>query len=171
MSRNAIVYESRNRLTGTLMRTVDTKHPGALELALPKRPKGQETFRYAALCVEHKKVVFFAEHYPAGRAIAHPDEWCEKCIAMIAANKKLPTTRNGQAAVTPPVVLPVAAKPAVATKRTSSRQGNRAARRRQAAQQVPGPVVVTQSPETSDDELATTEEIEQLAETLNGNGH
>lgn len=82
MSRNFIVYQSRNRFTGTLMQTLDTKHADS---TIPF----SKDKRYRALCVEHKTQVAFAEHYPAGRAIAHPDEWCKKCQAMIAKGTKL----------------------------------------------------------------------------------
>lgn len=83
MSRNFIVYQSRNRLTGTLTRTLDTKHA---DCPSEIREAGE---RYIALCVEHKSIKRFASHYDAGRAIAHVDEWCKKCINMIAKNQKL----------------------------------------------------------------------------------
>lgn len=83
MARNAIVYQSRNRLTGTLTQTIDTMHKDS------PLPYNARKGRYAARCVEHNATVFFTEHYPAGRAIAHVDEWCKRCITMIAAGKKL----------------------------------------------------------------------------------
>ena len=88
VSRNFVVYASRNRLTGTLTRTLDTRHPDSDVKFNVK--KG----RYIAECVEHKTRVFFAEHYHAGRAIAHVDEWCNKCKAMIAAGKKVVNKRD-----------------------------------------------------------------------------
>jgi hypothetical protein len=83
MSRNFVVYESRNRLTGTLTQMLDTKHADAAKLKLP------DGARYIALCVEHKTAVRFAEHYPAGRAIAHVDEWCKDCQSMIAKKQSV----------------------------------------------------------------------------------
>lgn len=88
MSRNFVVYASRNRLTGTLTRTLDTMHRDSDTQYNVK--KG----RYIAECVEHKTRVYFAEHYHAGRAIAHVDEWCKKCIVMIAAGKKVVNKRD-----------------------------------------------------------------------------
>jgi len=88
LSRNFVVYESRNRLTGTLTQTLDTRHPDSTIKFDAK--KG----RYVARCVEHNKNVFFQEHYHAGRAIAHVDEWCTKCIAMIAAGKRVANKRD-----------------------------------------------------------------------------
>jgi len=89
MSRNFIVYQSRNRLTNTLTQTLDTKHPESEIKFDAKRG------RYAARCVEHKSVAYFSEHYPAGRAIAHVDEWCKKCRIMLAEGKRYtaPKTR------------------------------------------------------------------------------
>lgn len=147
MARNAIVYESRNRLTGTLMRTIDSRHPDAAKLnpPLPKRTKAQEGHRYAAQCVDHKVTVFFQEHYPAGRAIAHSadavkDEagtqgWCPKCVAMAKEGKKVTKAK---------VEAPAATKAPVAKsngKRTSNKTANRQASRRAAAAAAPGPVV------------------------------
>jgi hypothetical protein len=63
------------------MQTLDTKHKDS-DLDM----KGG---RYVAKCVEHNVIVRFAEHYPAGRAIAHPDEWCKKCQLLIKAGKRL----------------------------------------------------------------------------------
>jgi hypothetical protein len=83
MSRNFIVYQSRNRATGTLCQTLDTKHVKS-DIAFDAK-RG----RYAARCVEHNKTVFFAEHYPAGRAIAHPAEWCKKCEKLFDAGKRV----------------------------------------------------------------------------------
>ncbi len=45
--------------------------------------------RYIAMCVEHQTIKRFAVHYDAGRAIAHVDEWCKKCVAMIAKKQYL----------------------------------------------------------------------------------
>jgi hypothetical protein len=86
MSRNAIVYQSRNRFTGTLTQTIDTKHPDCETLTGLKFIKGK---RYAFRCVEHKTVGRTDEHYVAGRAIAHVDEWCKRCQQMIAKGTKL----------------------------------------------------------------------------------
>lgn len=83
MAKNFIIYQSRNRLTGTLTQTLDLRHKDNDGV---KAPKNQ---RYAARCVEHKKVVFFDEHYFAGRAIAHVNEWCPKCKAMQAKGTKI----------------------------------------------------------------------------------
>lgn len=82
MSRNFVVYESRNRMTGTLTQMLDSKHADC-----PKDARNGA--RYIALCVEHKTIVRFAEHYPAGRAIAHVDEWCKECKAMIAKKQSV----------------------------------------------------------------------------------
>jgi hypothetical protein len=82
MSANFIVYRSRNRFTGTLCLTLDTKHADStIEYDAEKR--------YVAMCVEHNAVVTFKEHYFAGRAIAHVDEWCNECIKMIANGAKV----------------------------------------------------------------------------------
>ena len=86
MAKNAIVYQSRNRLTGTLTQTIDTKHKDSEKETGLKFISGK---RYAARCVEHKAVIRFDEHYPAGRAIAHVDEWCKRCIAMVAKGIKV----------------------------------------------------------------------------------
>ena len=88
VARNFIVYQSRNRLTGTLTQTLDTRH------AESDIPFNVKKGRYAARCVEHKTTVFFQEHYHAGRAIAHVDEWCKKCQGMIAKGTKVNTTRT-----------------------------------------------------------------------------
>lgn len=82
MSKNYIVYQSRNRETGTLCQTLDTKHADS-DL------KFDASLRYAARCVEHNKVVRFKEHYFAGRAIAHVSEWCKRCQNMIAKGVKV----------------------------------------------------------------------------------
>lgn len=82
MARNYIVYQSRNRITGTLCQTLDTKHADSdLPFIAEKR--------YAARCVEHNKVVRFKEHYFAGRAIAHVDEWCPRCKTLKAKGKRV----------------------------------------------------------------------------------
>lgn len=88
MSRNAIVYQSRNRITGTMCQTIDTRHADS------DIPFDAKKGRYAARCVEHNKVVHFTEHYPAGRAIAHVDEWCAKCQRMIASGKRIVNKRG-----------------------------------------------------------------------------
>lgn len=82
MSKNFVVYQSRNRLTGTLCRTLNTKHAASTIAFKPKT-------RYVAECVEHKTRVSFSEHYAAGRAIAHVNEWCKKCQAMIKDGRKV----------------------------------------------------------------------------------
>lgn len=87
MSRNFVVYQSRNRMTGTLCQTLDTKHTAS---TLPYNEKK----RYAARCVEHGKTVLFADHYDAGRAIAHVDEWCKKCVKLIAQGKRVKVASN-----------------------------------------------------------------------------
>lgn len=126
MAANAIVYESRNRETGTLCQTIDTRHADAAKLGLPKRPKGNETDRYAARCVEHKSVVFFAEHYPAGRAIAHTSEWCAGCKAMIDKGaEKFKDGSKGAAPRTRPV--PTATRPASSSRAAASQPSTRAA--------------------------------------------
>lgn len=61
---------------------LDTKHKDS---TIPFKPQT----RYVALCVEHKAKIAFAEHYPAGRAIAHVDEWCKRCQAMIKDGKRV----------------------------------------------------------------------------------
>lgn len=95
VSKNFVVYQSRNRMTGTLCQTLDTKHAAS---TLPFNEKK----RYAARCVEHGKTVLFAEHYDAGRAIAHVDEWCPRCRKLIAQGKRVKVASsvppvNGQA--------------------------------------------------------------------------
>ena len=124
MSRNFVVYESRNRMTGTLMQMLDTKHADA-----PKESRNGA--RYIALCVEHKFVVRFAEHYPAGRAIAHPDEWCKECKVMMAKRQTVRGANQGPKAP----VLPVAEKSALlaavgkpqATRKRSAKAASEAA--------------------------------------------
>jgi hypothetical protein len=81
MSRNYVVYQSRNRLTGTLTQTLDTKHKDST--------LSSDGGRYVAKCVEHDVLIRFDEHYPAGRAIAHVDEWCKECKKMLAKGIKL----------------------------------------------------------------------------------
>lgn len=83
MSRNFIVYQSRNQLTGTLTRMYDTKH---VDCPAKIRDAGQ---RYIAMCVEHQTIKRFSVHYDAGRAIAHVDEWCKSCVNMIAKKQYL----------------------------------------------------------------------------------
>lgn len=168
MSRNAIVYQSRNRLTGTLMYTVDGKHKEAAEVMkpFPKATKADASKRYFAVCVEHKTVARFDEHYPAGRAIAHPDEWCNKCKEMIAKGTKVKAPN----AVAKTPAKAVAAAPAKG-KRTSSAAANKATRKRAKAAQKPSEVVVSNGNGNGDapvdDAPATREEIEQLAESIN----
>lgn len=154
MSRNAVVYESRNRLTGTLMRMIDLKHAGAAKEmeGFPKASKADATKRYVAVCVEHKTVARFDEHYPAGRAIAHPDEWCSKCQTMIKDGK--PKIKAPAAAGT----TPVAKAPAKTAKaktpgkaktssgaRTSDKRENLARNRAHDEQTKPGPVIVVEA--------------------------
>jgi hypothetical protein len=154
MSRNAIVYSSRARTTGALCETIDTRHPEASKLGLPKRPKGQETFRYAARCLDHKSAAFFAEHYPAGRAIAWPQEWCQKCKELFAKGSRIP--KPGTEPVKAPAKAKVTAKAPAKTpakvsangKRTSDKAANIAAEKVANEQRKPGPVVVK-------DQLAT----------------
>lgn len=169
MARNAIVYESRNRLTGTLMRTIDTRHPDVAKLnpPLPKRTKAQEGKRYAAMCVEHKTTVFFDEHYPAGRAIAHSGDqvkdeagtqgWCPKCVLMVKENK--PKITAPKAASTPSAVKAPAKTPAAKSngKRTSNKTANRQASRRAAVAAAPGPVV-TRTAEPAEQPAESTPE-------------
>lgn len=88
LSRNFVVYASRNRLTGTLTRTLDTRHKDS-DVAYNAK-KG----RYIAECVEHKTRVYFDSNYHAGRAIAHVDEWCKKCVAMAAAGRRVVNKRD-----------------------------------------------------------------------------
>lgn len=82
MSANFIVYRSRNRLTGTQCVTLDTKHPDS---SMPYNPE----FRYVVQCVEHNESMSFKEHYFAGRAIAHVDEWCKACQKMLQNKQKV----------------------------------------------------------------------------------
>lgn len=172
MAQNAIVYESRNRLTGTLMRTIDTRHQDAAKLNPPlgKRPKGQEAFRYAAQCVDHKVTVFFQEHYPAGRAIAHSGDsksadgtggWCAKCVEMVKLGKKVERPKTDAKPVTPAATTKTST-----TKRTSDKKANRQAQRKAAEAQKPSEVT-TRQPETLQGvseavEEATTRESEPV---------
>lgn len=97
MAKNFVIYESRNRLTGTLMRTLDLRHnecPPQVKKAAEKEMPGA---RYAAMCVEHAATTLFEEHYPAGRAIAHPDEWCAGCQAHLKAEKPKVTAATSEA--------------------------------------------------------------------------
>lgn len=158
MSRNAIVYASRSRMTGALALTIDTRHPdvkdGKLpfkgpmvdgkfpdkslkEIVLRKRTKAEEQMRYAAYDVDHNVTAYFAEHYPAGRAIAHTEEFCTKCKALAEKGERIakPSTTRTPA--------PVASKPSSngnGSKRTSSRSDNNARRRQANAQHKPSTV-------------------------------
>lgn len=180
MARNAVIYQSRSRVTGTLMRTIDTRHPDALKLEPPlgKRPKGEETFRFAAMCVDHKVTKYFQEHYPAGRAIAHSHEvkveqssdgWCPKCVEMFQTGKKW---SDGKAVAinktTAAKSTPAPAKAPASTKKAQ----NDAKRKKASAQRKPSEVVtkteseepVNQAPESDE---PTEEQLAALAETFN----
>lgn len=146
MAKNFIIYESRNRLTRTLMRTLDLRHADCPPQVVEKA-KGK---RYAAQCVDHNVVVFFDEHYPAGRAIAHSGEkrengdmtqgWCAKCVTMVEKGTKVDLPKKE----TTPAPTPIAS--AGTGKRKSSKTANQTARTRQRRAQAPGPVA-TSTPE------------------------
>jgi hypothetical protein len=126
MARNFTIYDSRNRMTGTRCVTLDLRHADATP-AVVSAAKGK---RYAAMCVEHKSTIFFDEHYPAGRAIAHVDEWCKQCQAMIAKGEKLAKSPTSAA---PVVAAPAAIQAAPRGKRTSNAKANVATQRKAAA--------------------------------------
>jgi hypothetical protein len=87
MSRRPILYQSRNRLTGTLTQTINTQHPRALAETGLDRSGGL----YAVRCVEHGVIARFDRCRPAGRAIAHVDEWCGECRAMLVSTDYRPS--------------------------------------------------------------------------------
>lgn len=163
MSKNATVYTSRARSTGALCETIDTRHPEASKVDLfRKRTKAEEGMRYAARCVDHKQVVFFQEHYPAGRAIAWPQEWCSKCKTLFEAGNKVKAPDKAQATngKAPAKVTPQPAAKAKAPRKTTARK----------ATPKPAPVAETSDePVVDGDEPASTEELEELAATLAGN--
>jgi hypothetical protein len=152
MAKNFVIYESRNRLTGTLMRTLDLKHadcPPEIQTAA----KGK---RYAATCVDHNKIVFFDEHYPAGRAIAHsgeakrtPDDkengWCPRCVTMVGKGDKVARPAKVEAA---PAPVAKSKRTTKATKKSPSTRTRRA------------PV---RNPEPQPDTQSETETPEQVA--------
>jgi len=147
MARNAIMYSSRARSTGALCQTIDTRHADAAKLDLfRKRTKDEATLRYAAICVDHKSVAFFQENYPAGRAIAWPQEWCKKCQTMFESGKRIETKR----ATSKPAAAPLATTPVKTNgKRTSNKKANARAKRVHSAQTKPSPVVTKVAAEES----------------------
>jgi hypothetical protein len=137
MAKNFIIYESRNRLTRTKMQTLDLRH-AACPPQVKDKAKGK---RYAAICVDHSVAVFFDEHYPAGRAIAHsgeakrtPDDkengWCPKCVAMVEKGTKVDLPKKEA----------VEAPPAPKGKRASNARANQAAQTKQTKAEKPSPV-------------------------------
>ncbi len=74
---------------------LDTKHP--------ESKLSQDGGRYAVTCDEHETRVRFEKHVDAGRALAHVDEWCEPCKAMIAAGEKAKASRVTEAVPEPAV--------------------------------------------------------------------
>ena len=204
MSRNAIVYASRARTTGALAITIDTRHPDVKDGKLPfkgvmvdgkfpefadlrtielrKRTKAEEQMRYAAYDVDHKVTAYFADHYPAGRAIAWPQEWCKKCEALFEKGTNIRPTKAKAATPTPITAAKSAKAPAKAkapekapgNKRTSSKAENDA-KRRQAAEVAKPSEVVTRTPEvtnvgpTEEHQPASPEELEKLAAAVNSN--
>ena len=196
MSRNAIVYASRARSTGALAITIDTRHPEVKDGKLPfkgpmvdgkfpefadlktielrKRTKAEEQMRYAAYDVDHKVTAYFADHYPAGRAIAWPQEWCTKCKALFEKGSNIRPTKAAaaKAPAKPVAKAPVKAKTpekANGNKRTSSKAENDA-KRRQAAEATKPSEVVTRAPvnvgPTEERQPASPEELEKLAATF-----
>jgi hypothetical protein len=136
MARNFTIYDSRNRQTGTRCVTLDLRHADATP-AVVKAAGGK---RYAAMCVEHKSTVFFDEHYPAGRAIAHVDEWCKPCQVMISKGEKI---AKAPAVSAPVVAAPAAIESAPSGKRTSNAKSNVATQRKAAASRKPSEVKAT----------------------------
>lgn len=110
MAKNFIIYQSRNRQTGTLMQTLDLRHADCPPVVAKQAQKEMPGARYAARCVEHGSIQLFEEHYPAGRAIAHPADakrnaedrengWCPGCVAHMAAKKDKVTEATSEAYV------------------------------------------------------------------------
>lgn len=153
MSRNFIVYQSRNRQTGTQMYMYDMRHADAapVKAGLEKAGKKAVTKRYIAFCQDHAQFIEFDEHYFAGQAIAWPagdpnraetlKPWCTVCTAMYKEGKKVAKDGAPKAA-TPQAPVAKAPEPAPSNgKRTSSKSDNATATRKANAQKAPGPVV------------------------------
>lgn len=152
MSKNFIVYQSRNRQTGTAMHMYDMRHVDAapVKAALAKGGTVIDK-RYVAMCLDHKQVIQFDEHYPAGQAIAWPagdasrpetlKPWCTDCTAMFAKGEKV--AKDGAVAKPAAVTAPEPPQAPAPTngKRTSTKKENTQRNRAARATQEPGPVV------------------------------
>jgi hypothetical protein len=163
MSRNATVYSSRARSTGALCETIDTKHAEASKVDLfRKRTKAEEGLRYAARCVDHKQVTFFDEHYPAGRAIAWPQEWCTKCKVLFEKGDRI--TKSGSTNAT---VAPKATNGKAPVKATSKAQANKATQKKAAASRKPSEVKVLVPAVESEGDGSIQDAVRAAAEQIN----
>lgn len=174
MSSHAIVYASRARSTGALNLTIDTKHADVKDGKLPfkgpmvdnkfegfgpvvelrKRTKDEATRRYAAVCLDHKQTAYFDDHYPAGRAIAWPQEWCTRCKALFESGAKVKVPAKATATV---IEAKTPAKAPAKSGRAATKAANTAANRAARQQRKAGPVSSSTVPVTAGAAVATLE--------------